>query len=348
MIASYLRSSSISSWDICQHSYWISYCLGHRQPSGRAATIGSMCHKALECLARQKLAVQNGEPAFTDPETEKTFSTQSFTSEEGVALAWDHYSRKETHLDWTPRDRREVERLTLQALTLAGGKFNPLNRTVVVPEQYFDLPVERDWARYRYALPGGGRAEGQLAIKGTVDLVTELDADTLEYCDWKSGRHRKDWATGEEKDWKKLKEDPQLRLYHYALSRLYPDRKHIIVTVIYIQNGGPFSLDFGPQDIPKTEAMLREKFEAIRDCERPTRIIHDPSRRFWCEKICHYGKEKFVGPDGKKSRQTICEHLHRELLSLGMSRAMAKHARPGAFDDYGEGGGRSGKKGATA
>jgi hypothetical protein len=100
-----------------------------------------------------------------------------------------------------------------------GGMFNPLNMTIVQPEQYFDFTIDEPWARYAYTLPDGRRLEGQLALKGTVDLIAEENPETLHYTDWKTGM-RKDWATGKPKDWKKLRDDPQLRLYHYALSRL--------------------------------------------------------------------------------------------------------------------------------
>ena len=40
------------------------------------------------------------------------------------------------------------------------------------------------------------KLKGQLAIKGTIDLVTKLNDDTIEVVDWKTGR-RMDWTTGE-------------------------------------------------------------------------------------------------------------------------------------------------------
>ena len=79
---------------------------------------------------------------------------------------------------------------------------------------------------------------------------------------------------------RKLRDDPQLRIYHYALSRLYPGEKYIIMSIVFLRDGGAFSLDFGPADLPRTEAMLRERFEAVRDCQRPRRIIDDPGKRW--------------------------------------------------------------------
>ena len=74
--------------------------------------------------------------------------------------------------------------------------------------------------------------QGQLAIKGTIDLVTKINDDTIEVVDWKTGR-RMDWATGEVKDYKKLESDPQLLLYYYAISKLYPEFPNRIMKSIF-------------------------------------------------------------------------------------------------------------------
>ena len=54
MIITYLRSSSYSQWDMCPFAYYMQYTLGWRTPSGKAADIGSISHKAMEFLAQQK------------------------------------------------------------------------------------------------------------------------------------------------------------------------------------------------------------------------------------------------------------------------------------------------------
>ena len=76
---------------------------------------------------------------------------------------------------------------------------------------------------------------------------------------------RLDWATGQEKTQEKLENDPQLRIYHYAVSHLYPEIDHIIFTIYFINDGGPFSICFDKSDIPRTEDMLRQKFEIVKN-----------------------------------------------------------------------------------
>jgi hypothetical protein len=294
-----------------------------------------MVHKALELLARKKLALQNGESSFSEPELGLTFDTEAFTPDEAAELGYNHYAQKEPHHDWKPADKKTIRNWMYDTMTLNGGMFNPLNRKIIQPEQYFDFELDFDWARYDYALPNGKRLQGKLSIKGTVDLVTEVSPGILEYQDYKSGK-RIDWATGEEKDYKKLRDDPQLRIYHYALCKLYPDVKEIVMTIIYIKHGGAFSLPFSREDIPKTEDMLRRRFETIKQCQRPK--LNESWR---CTKFCHYGKNNYVDAAGKDTGKTICQHFNGELSQLGLERVMAKYADMEALGQYQDGGGRS-------
>ncbi len=328
----YFRSSSFNQWDMCPHSYFIQYVLGRREPSGKKAILGSIVHKALECLARQKLAWQDGKPSFVDEETGKKFNAKKFTPEDGVKFSFDYYAKRETHHKWTPADLRQCTGWTHDAMELNGGMWNPLNRTVVSPEQFFDFAIDEPWARYSFQLPDGKKLEGQLALKGTVDLVTDAGDGVIEYLDWKTGR-RLDWATGQEKTWAKLRDDPQLRIYHYALSRLYPAAKQILMTIVFVRDGGAFSLPFDRDDLAKTEAMLRGRFETIRDTVRP-RL----NKTWRCTKLCHFGKNDWEG-GGK----TICQHLADEVVTLGVDRVMKKYGDPAAVGSYGEGGGRTAK-----
>ena len=113
------------------------------------------------------------------------------------------------------------------ALKYNDGQFDPRKRNVVASEPQFDIAIEEDWAKYEYKMPDGKLVEGRLAIKGTIDLVTEVDEGVIEVIDWKTGR-RLNWATGEEKTYEKLLEDPQLLLYNYAISKLFPEYKQAI------------------------------------------------------------------------------------------------------------------------
>ena len=85
--------------------------------------------------------------------------------------------------------------------------FDPRNRKIVDAEPHFDFVIDEPWADYNYTL-NNENIHGKLAMKGTIDLITEVDDGVYEIIDWKTGR-RLDWATGQEKTFAKLQKDPQ-------------------------------------------------------------------------------------------------------------------------------------------
>lgn len=335
MMVTYLRSSSYNAWDWCENRFWIEYTLGIRGIANLKADKGNVTHKALELLARKKQAQQNGDPEFTDPELARAFDTAAMCPEAAIELAYHHYTKvKHTTHNWKPVDFRDCRQWMYDTLLFNGGMFSPLNRKVLCPEQYFDFPIEEPWASYDYVLPNGERLTGHLAVKGTVDLVTEIRPGLIEYLDWKTGL-AKDWATGERKTYGKLCDDPQLRLYHYALSRLYPDVEQIIITIFFVRDGGPSSICFQPSDVKRTLEMVKRRFDVIRTTTRP-RL----TKTWKCDRLCHYGKNNWPGTE-----KTICEHIHRETLQLGMDKVFAKYGNLDAVRSYGEGGGQSNREG---
>src|SRR5690606_33275759 len=102
---------------------------------------------------------------------------------------------------------------------------------------------------------------------------------------------RKDWSTGRKKDLKYFQEDDfQLQFYYYALAHLYPD-KNVLLTIFWIRDGGPFTVTFSKDHLPKIEARIRQRFEEIKKCKKPE-LISPNHKDFKCYKLCHYCKHK--------------------------------------------------------
>ncbi len=208
------------------------------------------------------------------------------------------------------------------ALEYNKGQFDPRTRKIVAAEPHFDISIDEPWAEYDYQLPNGTTLKGNLAIKGTIDLVTETSKNVIEVIDWKTGR-RIDWATGQEKDYDKLSKDPQLLLYHYAISKLFPQYSESIMSIFYIRDGGPFSLCFDESDKESFLKMLEKRFKQIQQNESP-RLLSQEQNHWKCKKLCTYYKNNWEG-----TNKNICKYVHEELQKKGLERTTAECTKQG-------------------
>lgn len=334
MIITYLRSSSYGTHDFCPMKYFLVYNLGYQETSGKKADKGTICHKVFEILAFIKLNKQANTRYFED-DIVGSIDITNYNLDDIIETVYNYYTSSFAHHDWTSRDFKDCNNWIYKALDYGGGMFDPRNRTIVCPEQHFDIPITKDWAKYDYQAKEG-HLVGHLAIKGTIDLITKINDDTYEIIDWKTGR-RLDWATGEEKTLKKLHSDPQLMLYYYAVNQLYPDIKHVIVSINFINDGGMFSVCFDKSHLYQVEMMLKKKFETIQNTTKP-----QLNKSWKCTKLCHFGKNTFentlytphieyrdhqITPVGQ--HMTMCEQIKHEISLKGMDAVVDEYQKPG-------------------
>jgi len=318
MLVSYIRSSSYNNYDYCQQQYYISYVLGHSTVSGKKAQMGTIVHKVMECLARAKKSLQDNKKSFKDDVLGRVRITKDKVKSEKfvntlIEKSYEHYTNDSPH-DFTKKDFRDCEKWSWMAIHYNNGQFDPRNRNVVEAEPHFDIEITEPWAKYSYDLPDGTKLEGNLAIKGTIDLVTQIDDGVIEVIDWKTGR-RIDWASGEEKTYEKLSIDPQLLLYYYAISKIFPDYKQAIMSIFYIRDGGPFSLCFDESDQTMFLDMLRTRFAQIKNNTKPQLI--SKNRSHWkCTRLCDYCKNDWEGTD-----KSICQYVQEEVEKNGIEQA---------------------------
>lgn len=323
----YFRSSSYSQWEYCQMSYFITYNLGYQQPSQKKANLGTITHKTLEVLANCKKLIQESPDenifSFDDPE----LGTINFTREglyeyefvlDCLNKAYEHYTVNSPHIEYKfKEDYPFCKKMVDAALEYNKGQYDPRNQEILAPEVRFDLEINEPWAKFKH--------EGQdviLSIKGTMDLLVVESEDTLHLCDYKTGA-RKNWATGEEKTEAKLYDDAQLLLYYYAVSRLYPQYKHIMVTILFLRDGGPFTLCFDTSDKDRFMNMMKQRFNEIRSSSLP-KPINKWRSDFRCKRLCHYYKTNWPGTD-----IPMCNHVENEIKTYGISLASKKLKRDG-------------------
>lgn len=327
MIITYFRSSSYNTHNMCEQQYFGEYVLGWRGLSGQKADKGTITHKVLEILAVIKKAQQDQQDTINDDLIGEV-SVRKYNLDDIIDQVYLYYTSNAQHHKWSQKDHKDCKNWVYKAIEFNNGMFDPRNRNILCPEQHFDFEINKSWAKYSYDI-NGKKLEGNLALKGTIDLITLVNDSTIEVIDWKTGR-RLDWATGEEKTQEKLEKDPQLKIYHYAIKHLYPNIKNIIFSIYFINDGGPFSICFHDSDLNSTEDMLRQKFEAVKSTKKP-RL----NKSWMCSKLCHFGKTTFEGThiqpieeyrDGQvcKIGQTMtkCEQIKHDLDLYGIDTTM--------------------------
>lgn len=329
MLITYIRSSSYNNYSYCQMQYFITYVLGYQPDSGKKAELGTIVHKVLEVLAKLKKYNQDNPKKNTlsinddvlgEVNVKKSCFLKKDIVNEILELSYKFYTSDSKH-NFTKGDNENCSKLVWDTLNYNDGQFDPRYRKIIAAEPHFDIPIDEDWAFYEYEI-GGKKIKGQLAIKGTIDLVTESSDGIIEVIDWKTGR-RLDWATGEEKTYKKLCSDPQLLLYNYAISKLFPEYKQSIMSIFFIKDGGPFSMCFDKDDQKRFIDMLKVKFEDIKNNQNPQPISQN--RDNWkCTKLCHYCKTNWPGTD-----QNMCIYIENNLKNKGMDQTVKECTKDG-------------------
>lgn len=333
MILLYFRSSSLGNWEFCQMQYYITYNLGWQSPANKKANLGTVVHKTLEILASMKLILQNSKKSKSsnhlceDKElgkfefTKKDLESQKLV-DEILLRSYNYYVEHTPEISYTNSDFKFCKQMVENCLNGYASQFDPRKQNIIAPEKSFDLEINEPWAEIIY-----NNEPRKLRIKGTMDLVTSPDEGVIEYVDYKTGS-RKNWATGEEKTYAKLHDDIQLLLYFYALKKIYPEYKSIIMTIFYLRDGGPFSLCFDNEDEKRFLNKLEEKFTQIKNCSKPDPVDKWRSG-FKCQRLCHYYKNNWPG-----TNKTICNHVEDTIKIYGIENATSKLSKPGFNIDF--------------
>lgn len=318
MICTFLRSSMLTTYALCQHKSFIEYNLGIKPPTSKSATVGNVVHKVMELLARRKLAIQNNEKSFND-DLLGIINIDDCQPMHIISLVLD----KEK--DMSETDKKDCIKQVKTGITSHNGIYDPRNCEIVAVEHPFDYVIDKPWAKYSFDAPGG-KIEGQLMLRGTIDLVIKHDDETYELRDYKTGRVW-DWAKNQTKDEKSLYNDIQLNLYYYAACQTFPNIKNILFTIYFIKYDQPFLIAFDRSDLPKIENMLAARYKEIVNNLKPKLNIS-----FRC-KFCHFSKV-----DYEESGQTICQFFKDQVIERGIQKTMNEFGKWESISHYGVGG----------
>ena len=270
-------ASAIGTYNHCPFSYFMHYLLGMESQTGKAALQGSIFHQTLEWMLKlRKRGKTNVDPMWL------------------LDRAWDELTAKSPEIAIrrvTTRIDRETGKLKEAAdfkkcrvaleTVLANPFYNPYDlNTILGIEQWFALSMPgEEWE----CLDQDGKSH-QFTIRGFLDLVHEIDSDTIEIVDWKSG-NRANFHTQEQIDEAALMREVQPRLYHLAAFFLYPQYKNILITFYYANDCGPITISLSHEDMTRTIAFLNNFLNTVRD---DTLIRRNKS---WKCKMCGFNKD---------------------------------------------------------
>lgn len=326
-----MRSSSYGTYKSCEHSYFLQYVLGFRTPSGLAAMKGNCIHKAYEILAMKKMYEQGDIKSVVDDDIGK-IDQSIITFETALEIAIEHYKKIEPHIELKPKDIKDCYAWGRMGLEYKNGVFNPLNRNIVTPEKKFEIEIKEPWAAYDFTIEGR-RITGNLRLQGTIDLITKLDDNTYEVIDWKTGSCIDFFNNFKRKDYDSFTKDPQLLIYYYAVRNIYPEIDNVIFTIVYVKDGGPYTLAFGHKDYIYAEQLIKNQFESIKNNNYPNLNV---GRH--CS-FCWFNKNNYPN-----TNKTYCQFFSEQVKKHGTTKTAEFYGNMSKLGSYGTGGGRASKE----
>lgn len=255
-------NSAIDSYRFCPFQYYLHYIMEIETSKGKSAAIGNIVHQTFEWMAAlKKRNKTNVDPMWL------------------FDKAWDMYPHKDLRRHTTRGESADYKKTRdIVNKIVDDENYNPYKLNVIQAEKWFeiDLPGED------FEVIDNG-IKRQLKVRGFIDLIHELDKDTIEIVDWKSGKRDSPFDTTK-MDFYGLSKKLQGGLYYLASILLYPQYKNRILTFYYIADGGPTTITLDETDIPIILSRLYGHFKTIKKDSLVRR------NRSWKCKLCGYNK----------------------------------------------------------
>lgn len=282
-----IRASTANTYQDCPWKYFLLYTIGFKSYPNKKAELGTITHHVLELLAKAK---KNG--------YSKLYESFRTNPEYLLEICWERHTKQYPEFEY---DKKDYEFCHEQVWSILNSYYNPLNLKILRTEHQFQIEANRIGFEYDHNdyITKEHKA-GYIEFRGTIDLITEVDEDTIEIIDYKTGQ-RLDWVSGNEKTYDKFLMDLQLRMYDIATSKLYP-HKFRMLTIIFTRDGGPFTVTFDANDYENSIDMIRHVVNQIRNDTSLKRLKDRKWDQIWkCDYVCQFGliEHTFVSEDGE-------------------------------------------------
>ena len=289
MIIEYLSASRLNVYVDCPFRYFLQYHL--KLPELNQDTIhthkGSAVHEVLEKYAKddkdyRKNLIEyyfqhkvwefdNRKPnrGFPHP-VEKDCDNCKWATDTGGTKLCSVANRLVTMFDGCPKPNFEDDLALIEKTINAEDSY--LSKNILGAEVAFSKEYEG------------------FKVRGFIDLIIELDKDTIEVVDYKSGNYTKNT--------KDAFKDLQMRVYSLVAKELYPQYKYALMTLAYLRKA-PVTVTFSPSDDLKTKNFLREAYQKIANsCDPPRKKSFKCN---WCVgyHVCGKMKDSYRDDTGK-------------------------------------------------
>jgi hypothetical protein len=297
-----LSASKIKTYKDCAFKFYLNYHLGLDLGTSFAADQGSMVHVILQKFGEaNKLGIE-------DPPVKSKWYDYILHAyrEEGIwKLSEKALNRPKAcdscpyHLAQNnscfvnnsaiesfkgcPKDEFEDAIWLVQRIINDETLQNPLNKKIIDVEERFEIDI----------MDG----EEVIPIVGYMDVVAELDKETIEVVDYKTGKHTMSYN--------ECLTDPQLLIYHLAARRGYRGYQNIFITINYLRKK-PVTLAFGQKDEDGTENAIKKYWYKIKSDESPRRRCDRLDGSVHFDHVCKY-----------LCNIELCKKHHKEFLNNG-------------------------------
>lgn len=260
-----IKSISASSYELfswCQWKYFLQYQLNFDDPSGASATIGHIAHSFLEILSRASIIKHDKNSKIWNPDYLWN-------------VCFNHYYNDAVEAENIKNDK--LKKVCIGVKELLNSPYTPIRDNTICAEKAFFIPLEEPRFKLKYY------DDKHLGVSGKIDRIDQLNPETLEIIDYKTGtRDIIGSKDKRKKDSEYLHGEIQPRLYHMAATQLYPHIKNFLVTFVYLADGGPVTVPFSQRDIADTKDMVFKRFKTIEANDDPIKNKTDWRCKYMC------------------------------------------------------------------
>ena len=278
MLITKFSDSLINSYRFCPFQYWLHYVLElESSGSGKAATVGHIVHQALEWMAKlRKRGKTNVDPLWL------------------FERSWDSSFHPDLRKFTSRGESADYRKCKASFFKIIDDSFyNPYNLKIIDIERWFSIEFPGpEWEVKE------NKETKQLKARGYIDLVHEIDNETIEIVDYKTGS-RTGPFNSQEMNFYGLIKKIQAKLYFIAAKILYPKYKNVILTFYYTKEDGPTTISLSDEDIPIILTQLYNIFITIKNDSLINR------NRSWKCKLCPYNKND------------VCSKIWGDLNTMG-------------------------------